>query len=301
MSDSPISFRELREAGIVAQAAPQSLTASDGVRLSYRQYVPASPRAVVLFYHGGGAHGAAGYQYLANGLQQQFSTATCLPDIRGHGASEGLRGDAPSPRQVWADIATFIKHVRAEFPGLPLFLGGHSSGAGLTLNYASQQGHEPVDGYIFLSPEFGFRSNTARPSHGSSFASVNVRPFIVNAMSKGLLFGHSRAVQLHYPSEVLALDSNLVSSYSVNMANALTPLAPHKQFAALDRAFGLWIGSEDELIVPGMVLAFADLAASIRSNSLAISIPGGKHLSVLVKAHEVIGPWIAGQVSKRGA
>ena len=77
------------------------------------------------------------------------------------------------------------------------------------------------------------------------------------------------------------------------MSVALTPSAPREQFAALDRPFGLWIGSEDELFLPDKVLAFGDLAAAVRADSEADSIPGGRHLSVLVTAHETIGPWIA--------
>jgi len=63
-------------------------------------------------------------------------------------------------------------------------------------------------------------------------------------------------------------------------------------FAALDRPFDLWIGTDDELFLPEKVLAFADLATSARIGSQASSIPGAKHLSVLVKAHETTGPWI---------
>jgi hypothetical protein len=48
-------------------------------------------------------------------------------------------------------------------------------------------------------------------------------------------------------------------------------------------------------------IGFADLTALIPSGSLAVSAPGGKHLSVLLQAHEVIDPWIANQVSSRGA
>lgn len=293
MSESPFSFQELQEANQVGLASPETLTASDGVTLSYRRYAPASPRAAVLFYHGGGAHSGAGYQYLGSGLQTQFDTLVYMPDIRGHGASEGPRGDAPGPRQVWADITTFIKHIRAEFPQLPLFLGGHSSGAGLVLNYTGQPNHEAVDGYIFLSPEFGFRSKTARPSLATPFATVNVSAFVVNAMSGGLLRGHSHAVRFNYPAELLASDKGMVASNTVNMANALTPSAPARQFAALDRAFGLWIGADDELISPDLLLAFADLAVSVRADSQASSIPGMKHLSILVKAHETVGAWIA--------
>ena len=298
MSETSFSFDELQSANTVENPVPETLTASDGVTLSYRRYTPIAPRAVVLFYHGGGAHSGAGYQFLGSGLQNEFDIAVYMPDIRGHGASEGTSGDTPNPGQVWKDITTFIKQIHAEFPQLPIFLGGHSSGAGLVLNYASQPNHETIDSYIFLSPQFGFRSKTARPTLATSFATVNTFPFISNSMSGGLLSGHSRAVRFNYPSELLASDKGLVSSYTVNMANAITPHAPHKQFAKIDRAFGLWIGADDELINPGKVLAFADLAVSVRAASEVGSISNAKHLSILVNAHATIGPWIARHIQK---
>ena len=299
MAEASFSFDDLQSANTVELPDPETLTASDGVTLSYRRYMPIAPRAVVLFYHGGGAHSGAGYQFLGSGLQNEFEVAVYMPDIRGHGASEGPSGDTPNPKQVWKDITTFIKHIHAEFPELPLFLGGHSSGAGLVLNYASQPDHESVDNYIFLSPEFGFRAKTARPTLAAPFATVNTLPFIINAMSGGLLIGHSRAVRFNYPAELLASDKGLVSSYTVNMANAMTPYAPHQQFAKIDRAFGLWIGAEDELILPSKVLAFADLAVSVRAASEVASIADAKHLSILVNAHATSGPWIERLVQRK--
>jgi hypothetical protein len=61
----------------------------------------------------------------------------------------------------------------------------------------------------------------------------------------------------------------------------------------------LWIGSEDELFLPDKVLAFADLAVAVRADSEVSTIPGGKHLSVLVKAHETLGPWIVKMVKEK--
>lgn len=299
MSEASFSFDELQSANIVELPTPETLTASDGVNLSYRRYTPATPRAAVLFYHGGGAHSGAGYQHLGSGLQNQFDTVVFMPDIRGHGNSGGSRGDTPSPKQVWTDITTFIKHIRSEFPQLPLFLGGHSSGAGLILNYVSQSNHEPVDNYIFLSPQFGFRSKTAQPPSGVPFGTAKTIFFIINAMSGGLFAGHARAVRFNYPPEVLASDKGLVASNTVNMANAITPFAPHRQFRNLDRVFGLWIGADDELISPSKVLVFADLAALVRANSEAGSIPNAKHLSILLNAHETVGNWIEGLVKTK--
>lgn len=289
------SFTEIQSTPTFDLSKPETLTASDGVKLAYRKYIPQNPKAVLLFYHGGGAHSGAGYAHLGSNLQQQFNVAVYMPDLRGHGESGGARGDAPSAKQVWADITTFIKHIRAEHPALPLILGGHSSGGGLVLNYASQPNHETVDRYLFISPELGFRSNTARPNR-TDFAKVTLFPFIANAMSGGMLFGHSHAVHFNYPKELLAADKGMVASYSVNMANAVTPSTPQEQFKKLDRPFGLWIGADDELLLPSMVLAFADLATSVRSSSETGSIPNANHLSVLLNAHETVGAWIVRQI-----
>ena len=293
MPEASFSIQELREAGPTDLAEPESLVAGDGVTLAYRRYAPASPRAALLFYHGGGAHSGAGYHWLGQGLQTRYDTAVYLPDLRGHGASGGPRGDAPDPARVWSDIGSLITHVRAELPHIPLFLGGHSSGAGLVLNYAGTPDREPISGYVFLSPQLGPQSGTGRPSLSAPFAVVDGAPFAAYFGSGGKTNGHDHAVRFNYPRELLAADPGLVDAITVTMSVALTPGAPGQQFAALDRPFGLWIGSEDELFVPEAVLGYADRAADVRATSHAGIIAGAKHLSVLVRAHEAIGPWIA--------
>jgi alpha-beta hydrolase superfamily lysophospholipase len=297
MSDASFSFQELRKAGTVSLPAVEFITAADGVQLAYRGYVPPSPRAAVLFYHGGGAHSGAGYQFLGHGLETQYAAAVTMPDIRGHGASGGPRGDAPSPLQVWEDITPFIRKMRADFPQLPLFLGGHSSGAALVLNYASQARHEPVDGYLFLSPQLGANAHIDRPSQAAPFARVDGSAFGAYFASGGTAHGHDHAVQFNYPPAVLSADPGLVAAITVNMSIALIPTAPDKAFASLEYPFGLWIGAEDELFIPDRVLAFADLASAVRSASQAGSIPDAKHLSVLVRAHETIGNWIVSRLA----
>jgi alpha-beta hydrolase superfamily lysophospholipase len=299
MPETSFSFRELSEAGKVTLAPPQSLPATDGIRLFYRRYYPAAPRAAVLFYHGGGAHSGAGYQYIGNGLQTHFDMVVYTPDIRGHGLSEGPRGDAPNPKQIWEDITSCVKQIRADYPHLPLFLGGHSSGAGLALNYASQQDHQLVTGYIFLSPQLGYKSKTDRPAQSAPFAKVDTSAFAAYSISGGKAHGHDYAVKFNYPVELLKADPGMVPAITVNMSLALTPFSPQNQFGALDRSFGLWIGSEDELFLPEKVLAFADLATSVRSRSKAGTIAGAKHLSVLLRAHERIGPWVASMVNEK--
>jgi alpha-beta hydrolase superfamily lysophospholipase len=292
VTQESFSLDELRAATDLSAQPIQLVQAGDGEMLCYRHYASPAAKAAVIFYHGGGAHSGAGYQHLADGLRRYFDIDVYTPDIRGNGASLSPRGDSPTPSQVWEDVSAFVEHARAERPNLPLFLGGHSSGAGAVLNYAVWANRQTVEGYVFLSPQLGASSLTGRPSQRAPFVRVDTDAFVEYAKSDGQSHGHDYAVHFNYPADALIADPGLVSSITVNMSLALTPPAPQEQFAGLDRPFGLWIGSEDELFLPDRVLSFGSLAHSVRESSEVALIPGATHLSVLLSAHGQIGAWI---------
>ena len=299
MPGGSFSFHELKKRAGIDLAHEERLVATDGVELSYRRYIPSTPEAAILFYHGGGAHSGAGYQFIGTGLKNEYNIAVYTPDIRGHGSSGGIRGDAPSPSQIFSDITTFIRYIRSEHPNLPLFLGGHSSGAGLSLNYSGQIGREGVTGYLFLSPQLGVRAQTERASGKPPFARVDRDAFAGYFSSGGKLNGHNFAVKFNYPPELLASDAGMVESITVNMSVSLIPGDPREQFTEIDSPFGLWIGSEDELFLPEKVVAFGELALAVRADSEVMIVPGAKHLSILVNAHHSIGRWIIDLISRK--
>lgn len=302
MSNEPFSFQELRNVKEIPLPPIETVAATDGIKLAYRSYVPKQSKAALIFYHGGGAHSAAGYQYLGAGLSSRYKIATFTPDIRGHGKSEGARGDTPNPQQVLKDISSLVMHIKKQYPHLTLYLGGHSSGAGLILNYSSFAGKEDVAGYVFLSPQLGYRSKTGRTDNPHPFARVNVLPFIINGMTGGALLGHSKAVTFNYPAELLKADTGFVGYNTVNMANALTPSSPREQLNQLDKPLGVWIGALDEVLDADKVVSFvksahpdAKVVSLVKSASSGIyveKVPGEKHLSILIKGAQYIGPWI---------
>lgn len=298
MSHEPFSFHELRNVQKIPIPPIETVTASDGIKLAYRSYVPKQPKAGLIFYHGGGAHSAAGYEHLGAALSSRYHIATFTPDIRGHGKSEGARGDAPNSQQVLKDISSLVLHIKKYYPHLPLYLGGHSSGAGLILNYSSFAGKADVEGYLFLSPQLGFRSKTERADNPHPFARVNVLPFIINGMTGGFLLGHSKAVTFNYPAELLKSDAGFVGYNTVNMANALTPSSPRKQLNQLDKPLGVWIGDSDELLDPEKVMSFVK---GSNSGAHVEKLSGEKHLSILIKGAQYIGPWILNAAGSRGA
>lgn len=284
-----LQFSDLRRA---PGAEPEilTLTATDGTPLAFRVFAPARPRMVLVLCPGGGAHGGAGYALLAGPLAEHHGIAVVVPDLRGHGRSGGTRGDLPHAEALAWDLDDLLAWVRQHWAGLPLVLGGHSSGAGLVLNYASRADHASVQGYLFLAPQLGFRARTDRPHLDEPFAKVNLAPFLIHAFSGGVWAGHRTGVKLGYPQEILGADPLLVNTYSVFMANAVTPTAPERQLASLDRPLGLFIGDQDELFDPARVTALGKLAR--RPGSTSEVVLGARHLSILSLVSTRVAAWM---------
>ncbi len=287
------SLKELDLAPEVFVPPLQFIEASDNTKLAYREYIPEKIEAVLIFYHGGGAYSKAGYQFIGDGLSKRFNILVVTPDIRGHGDSGGARGDTPNVEQVFDDIGLFITYMKERYPQKKLLLGGHSSGGGLILNYSSYKKRVETDGYIFLSPQLGFRSNTELKNNPNSFTTVKKDLFVSNAMSG--TDGNSKAVFFNYSEEILQTTKN-IAAITVNMANAITPSAPSKQIKKLDIPTAVWIGEEDELFNVNKVVS---LFTKHNPETYTKILIGEKHLSILVNAADFMGQWIQETASEK--
>ena len=292
--DKFFSLKEIQSADKKALSTLEYVQASDDTSLAFRSYLPLQAKAILIFYHGAGAHSGLSYNHIGVGLRDKFEIAVYMPDLRGHGSSGGDRGDAPSDKQVWQDINTMITHARVQYPKLPIFVGGHSGGAGLTLNYGTWEQRAPIDGYVFLAPYFGFRSETSHDKDkngGYEFSTINVSDFVINSMSGGLFFGHSKAVKFNYPASVLEEHPKIVAFNTINMSKSVTPYSPDTQLLEL-KQFGLWIGNKDEAFDPLKVTRFAEENSDIKANKEIIMIEGENHFSIIIGASNFIGSWI---------
>lgn len=288
VQENTFSFRELQNADEVIIPEREFIKAKDGVELAFHEYIPEQIDAVLIFYHGGGAYSEAGYQFIGSGLSREHNILVVTPDIRGHGFSEGERGDAPNVNQVYEDVSSFIQLMKNMYPEKKLFLGGHSSGAGLVLNYSSWKKRKEVSGYLFLSPQLGFKSKTQKKDN--TFVTVKEELFVSNSMSGS--DGNTPAVFFNYPQEVLQSTRN-IGFITVNMANAITPLEPTRQIKKLDQPAAVWIGEDDEIFYAEKVIALFE-----KKNPKVFSemIKGEKHLSILVNAADYLGIWLENQI-----
>ncbi len=293
VSAPSFSFEELLSAVEVPVPSLQYVKAGDKTRLAFREYVPQKIEAILLFYHGGGTYSTGGYEFIGDGLSKYFNILVVTPDIRGHGDSGGERGDTPNVEQVFDDIGVIIRHIRVQYPNRALFLGGHSSGGGLILNYSSFKKREKVQGYLFLSPHLGFRSKTEFENNSNPFATAKTDLFVKNAMFG--TYGHSQAVFLNYPKEILQNSKN-IAAITIYMANALTPASPKEQLKELHLPVAMWIGENDEVLDATKVTAFFKENNPKSSGKI---IEKEKHLSILLTASNYLGPWLQKMVQRK--
>jgi len=246
---------------------------------------------VVLIYHGGGVNMDAGYDILARQLIQCAATRVVLTDLRGHGRSAGNRGDAAAPRQLWRDVDTVLESVCSRFPAANVHLLGHSSGAGMLINYFTRYTpRAKSDSLLLLAPELGpFAPAQVRKRDASPFATAKQWPFVVNLLSGGLLFRHYPAVTLHFPAEVRHRNTNVVARYSVSLANALTPRHPQQQVAALPLPVTVLVAEQDELYD---VDAMAEIISRCGSHLRCQRVAESTHLDCLFNSSKQIAQHI---------
>jgi len=113
-------------------ASTFSYTSADGTQIVAYRWDPAGePRAAVQLTHGMGEH-ARRYDHVARALNEA-GFVVYAQDHRGHGASADPEELGHLGADSWAglidDIGLLSARIRAEHPGLALFLAGHSMGS----------------------------------------------------------------------------------------------------------------------------------------------------------------------------
>lgn len=258
-------------------------TKTPGVDLAYEVHKPEGEiQDLLVFYHGGGAHGRAGYDRMAQALAAAGPIAVCLPDIRGHGSSGGARGHVCPPQLIWDDVDQLVATIRHTFPGARIHLGGHSSGAGMLLNHLTRRPpRELVESLIFLAPEFGWRAKLARRgANFETFARIRHWPFLLSACTGGVLGNGLPAVYFQLTED--AKEAGCLTTYSVGMSNAVTPNDPIGQLGRLVLPTHIAIADEDQLIDADLLKDF--IVRHGKRNIDIVRLPKVDHLGVILDA-----------------
>ena len=246
-----------------------SWQSDDGIPFFTLTWEPeTAPRAAIVLVHGLGEH-CSRYRHLAEFLTQA-GYAILTFDHRGHGKSGGPRGHAPSYDRMAADIDHFVQEARQHYPGLPVFVYGHSLGGALTLYYLFTC-KPALQGTVVTSPGLA----TGQPVSGGKLllARTLSRLLPTVTMPNGLdreNLSHDRAVIEAYNHD--PLNHGVIST---RLGNELISKGAWMQTqTSLHLPLLLMQGSADHLVSPA---ATRVLAKNLQEQVTYVEWPGLYH------------------------
>ncbi|MHA1239460.1 MAG: alpha/beta hydrolase [Promethearchaeota archaeon] len=171
------------------------VTTSDGITLFLRKWESQSPsNKVVLILHGITAYSGP-YEMFGKAISKAGFTAVGL-DLRGHGLSDGNRGDYPSKERLISDLVETISYLKKQYSTLLIF--GHSLGV-LTALITKKNSTEKIDGLILMSA-----GKTITPGVYKSPSVLQKLKILFSA-----IFRPSKPVINYYREGILGLDDPL--------------------------------------------------------------------------------------------
>jgi alpha-beta hydrolase superfamily lysophospholipase len=125
-------------------------TNDEGLRFFSQRWIPTDPKALIILVHNAGDHSGR-YHYVINRFAQD-GYAVAAFDQRGHGLSDGRRGDVDRFDHWVEDIRSFVTEVRQELPKkTPVVIVAIGVGGLTALNYSISH-PDDIDGIIAISP-----------------------------------------------------------------------------------------------------------------------------------------------------
>lgn len=221
------------------------------LRLHYRAWEVADPRAAILVVHGLFEHSRR-YQELGEVMAvADFSTYAI--DLRGHGGSEGRRGHVRSFEILLQDVDRFRREVEGFLPaGLPVFMIGHSLGGLIAVRYLEEY-ETTLSGAVITAPWLG----TAVAVPRWQVLMANVLDRILPAFP----------FPFHLDAATLSHDRERVDDYSgdAEIHNTITP----RMFTEISTAIHMALQRGDRIDIPVHFILAGDDQIVDTSRSLA--------------------------------
>jgi acylglycerol lipase len=239
----------------------RTIETSDGKILFLRAWMPQkkSDTAILIF------HGITAYSGPYDFIAPQFSNAGYAVyglDLRGHGLSDGIRGDYPSKERLILDLGETISFIKKDHEKLILL--GHSLGV-VTALIATANYLESINGLILMSA-----ARTLRPGVYPKMKFTQKLKILFSSIIKP-----SKPVISYQREGMLGLDDPLFNfKYTFRFMKILNAneivFLPNLNIPILHTA-----GENDELFSVESARAFFDEIPC--KNKKFLVIPGAKH------------------------
>jgi len=214
--------------------------------------VDGEPRAAAIVVHDIGGHGRQ-YEDLAVALSRA-GLIVSLPDLRGHGSSEGPRGHVPGLPEPVRDIHNVREHVAYRMPGARSVVVGVGAGALFAMEYAKQHADE-VHGVVLVAPLV--KPDFEIPAKGKGLLGRFKKPAPTDGMPLGWsadMLRSDAGAQQAWSSDSKRNDELTVRAAEVIQAAAQSAVAGYK---ALGKPTLVLAGADDPLAKPADLEALA--------------------------------------------
>jgi len=180
-----------------------TIAAPDGTTLYYRRSIPAGARGLAVVIHGMAEHSGR-YAPVRNALCAARIAFHAM-DLRGHGRSGGPRGDVARYEDYVDDVAIFCDAVRKEYPGVPIFVIGHSLGGLVAAHHAARHPRH-LSGLVLSSTPaiIGSRTPPFAILAAKAISLVSPRARVNPRLDPGVL-SHDASVAAAIPADPLIL------------------------------------------------------------------------------------------------
>jgi alpha-beta hydrolase superfamily lysophospholipase len=254
---------------------------SDGVTLFLRRWDPDTLVQVkkgiaVLIFHGftaySGPYNMAGVPISAGGF------TTFGLDYRGHGLSDGNRGDAPSKERWIADLGESVKYVKSLGFSKVIVLG-HSLGVAAAICAADTVPNE-ISGLVLLSGAYEGRKGLSTPP--TFFEKAHI-------LASSIFRPSYPAVEYYRKGMTITTDSLFNYRYTLRFMTMLdvTKLRLPKD---LNVPVLVGVGDQDELFAVDKVRAFYDSIPGNQKDFLIM--PNTTHAKIPRESWEEVVAWL---------
>jgi pimeloyl-ACP methyl ester carboxylesterase len=272
-----LDFASQIEAGLAEPLPLTPVKMRDGFPLQVRHLDGPEGAPLLVMVHGSGWHGAQ-FDRLARELAGQADVL--VPDLRGHGAKPGRRGDVEYIGQFEDDLADLIAAYRK--PDQKVILLGHSSGGGLVVRMAGGAHGDLLDGAVLLAPFLKYNAPTTRPNSGG-WAMPLTRRIIGLSMLNGAkitALNHLTVIQFAMPQAVLdgPLGHTATTAYSFRLNTSFAPRADYTADIAALPPFLLAVGDKDEAF---FAEKYQPLMSTLTDQGRYALIPDAAHLDMV--------------------
>ena len=258
------------------------VTTSDGITLFLRKWESQSPsNKAILILHGITAYSGP-YEMFANAISKTGFNAIGL-DLRGHGLSDGNRGDYPSKERLINDLVETISYLKKQYSTLLIF--GHSLGV-FSAFIAEKNSIEKIDGLILLSA-----GKVIKPGVYKSPSILQK----IKILFSSLLFP-SKPVITYYREGILGLDDPLFNfKYTLRFMRIISikdlDLSEEIECPTL-----LGVGEHDEIFSVESAQSLLD-ELSCKDKKFFV-IPGAKHaIEFTEESFKEIKSWLIAKFS----